>query len=85
MDQQQIHLAQISKSIFVNVAHYEIFKAKEKHMVKSKDKKIEKKYATFELSDNYINSFVIVKNNYKRIINLNNIFENRIMIQKKLV
>lgn len=85
IDQQQIQLAQISKSVFVNVAYYELFKRKDKCIAKSMNNKIKKEYATFEVSNNYVNSFKIVKKNYKRFEVLNKTFGERISVLKNVV
>lgn len=84
-DQQQIHLAQISRDVFVNVAYYELFKRNDQCIVKSENSKIEDSYKIFEISDNFINSFQVVKNNNKRIEQLEQLFSKRNPVQKNPV
>ncbi len=85
IDKQQLHFAQISRSAFLNVSHFELYNQKGETIAKSAISGIKKEYSKSIVSENYIKFFNGVKERYNRILSIKNKIDKRISIQKKQV
>jgi hypothetical protein len=85
IDKQNLHFAQISRKVYINVAHFELYNLDGKTIAKSKILNIRDEYSKLPVSANYINTFNETTKNHDHIVSHKREIDKKLSIQETKV